>query len=278
MHEQEPDHWNPLFIQTTPLFWPITPAYQQLPTTDNAWPTHEDYNQFISNSDNSIKNKNNQKISFVAQGAHCDTFEDEYEPRIYCTGEVQTRLNNWHDFFQVMVWKTFPKTKSLLNKIHYDAATERHKNKIKQRGKLENFVTLFDECGTVVLSSDEKALEMVKDFQWDNFFVKNKAQFGKTIDCTVFGHAMYEKALKPYIGMTSHCLLLHVKPEYFKLTTQEKTDYIDDALSNNISEIENLNTKILTPLPILGVPQWYEGQSDAFYANQSYFRTGRNRK
>ncbi len=267
------DHWNPSFIHRNPLFWPISPAYAELNVKQHIWPSLEDYNQCLGK----CTNKNGKNISFVTQNLHFDTFEDEYEPRIYRSGQVQTRENNWHDFFQVMVWKTFPKTKSLLNKVHYDAAIKRHKDNIKKRGNQENFVTLFDECGAIVLSSSKGYLDMVKNFKWRAFFVENKSKFGKAIDCAVFGHAMYEKALTPYIGMTAHCLLLLVDETYFTFNVKQKNNYIDTLLSDHINSIKDLNTKCLTPLPLLGIPGWHPDQSHLFYENQSYFRTGRRK-
>ena len=269
------DQWDISFPDQTPLFWPILPVYQQLEKAPTIWPTLIEYNHLISGC---IKNNNNKNILFVEQGDQCLSFEEEYEPKIFLAGEVQTRLNNWHDFFQVMVWKTFPKTKALLNQIHYEAAVDRNKTGEKQRSKKENFVTLFDECGSLIISSNENILTLVKEFEWDNFFIQNKTEFGKTIDCVVFGHAMYEKALTPYIGMTSHCLLIQVEARYFTLSTHEKTEYLDKAIVSHICEITELNTKNLTPLPILGIPNWYDDQSSVFYKNKTYFRTGRNKK
>jgi hypothetical protein len=34
-----------------------------------------------------------------------------YECRIWETGEVETRPDNWHDFFNALVWLSFPQTK-----------------------------------------------------------------------------------------------------------------------------------------------------------------------
>jgi len=269
------DIWNQKFYQTSPLYWPIIPAATKLNTTSETWPELAEYNQLI---DNQIKNANDKYIRFISQSNQCDKFEEEYEPRIYYNGEVQTRLNNWHDYFQVLVWKTFPKTKTLLNRIHFDASSIRVKEKVKQRGSKENFVTLFDECGTIFVASDPSTISMVKSFEWDRLFVENQHLFTETIDCMVFGHAMYEKALKPYIGMTTHCLFLQVEQHYFRLNTKEKTEYIDDLLVRLICKIENLNTKSLSPLPILGVPGWYHDQSEDFYSNQSYFRPGRRKE
>jgi len=275
VHKNTPDIWNANFFKESPIFQPIIPAHQDSTIKSKNWPSLIAYNHCLSNS---VSNENNKNISFVKQATQYPTFVEEYEPRIFLSGEVQTRLNNWHDFFQVLVWKTFPKTKSLLNKIHFDAAVLRQKTNDTQRTKQENFVTLFDECGSIVVATENKTLKMVKNFEWNRFFVENKIQFGKTIDCIVFGHAMYEKALSPYIGMTSHCLLLPVNLNFFKLSTDEKNHHIDKLISEHIRKISDLNTKNLNPLPILGIPGWHKEQTTDFYQNKTYFRPGRRKK
>lgn len=275
MRQQPTNHWDPLFFEQSSLFWPILPAYPDNIKNQSSWPTLQDYNLMLAKE---INNKNNKPISFVTQNDKCPVFEEEYEPKIYLSGQIQTRLNNWHDFFQVLVWKTFPKTKALLNKFHFDAATIRQQTTKNQRTAIENFVTLFDECGSIVVATDKAILDLVSDFKWQEFFVNNKQNFGKNIECLVFGHAMYEKALSPYIGMTSHCLLFIVEGEYFNLATAEKTEFIDKLVHNYLSQQNNLTTKTLTPLPILGVPGWYNYQDESFYNNTQYFRTGRKKK
>jgi len=280
--EELKDTWLPSFFQTSPLFWPVIPAFTSLREITGAannlqWPALIHCNQLLANN---IINDNQKNIRFVEQSLHCQTFEEEYEPRIYLSGQVQTRLENWHDFFQVLVWKTFPKTKSLLNKIHYDAAVVRRESNMNQRGPQENFVTLFDECGTVVLATEKRMLDLIRDFNWKTLFIEHKEDFGKTIDCCVFGHAMYEKALNPYIGMTSHCLLLQVDDAYFQLSTKNKTSYIDNIMVNHIKQMNSLNTintRCLSPLPILGVPGWHKNQTASFYENEKYFRSGRKK-
>jgi len=275
VQDKKQDQWNPSFFKQTPLFWPITPTLTENIISSPSWPTLDQCNQLLSNN---IPNKNQKIITFVEQASTCHSFEEEYEPRIFLSGEVQTRLHNWHDFLQVLVWKTFPKTKALLNEIHYSAAIERYEKNDKQRSKKENFVTLFDECGSIIVSADKNILELVENFEWNKLFVENKVLFDNAIDCITFGHAMYEKALSPYIGMTSHCLLLQVDTSYFELTPDKKTSYIDEAITNHIKKISGLNTRSLTPLPILGVPDWHNNQTDEFYKNTSYFRPGRKNK
>src|SRR5262249_26039402 len=44
--------------------------------------------------------------------------EEAYEIRVFETGEVQTRPDNWHDLFNALVWIAFPRTKAALNRHH----------------------------------------------------------------------------------------------------------------------------------------------------------------
>lgn len=278
MSKFNPSSWKADFYRQSPLFSPLIPAYQILRHSHSHWPVLHDYQALLKPD---ILNNNQKPITFVTQADFCEKFEDQYEPRIFLTGEVQTRLNNWHDFFQVLIWKIFPETKSLLNALHFKFASERNKEMPlnKQRTAVENFLTLFDECGIIVASSDEKLLTMIKSFQWPSLFLNNRDQFSACIECFVFGHAMYEKALNPYIGMTAHAVLLPVELEFFKKCMQEKLQFLDILVKNWIRTQDKLKPDTLHPFPLLGVPGWYQGRQDkAFYDNSNYFRPGRSRQ
>ncbi|MBL8391935.1 MAG: DUF3025 domain-containing protein, partial [Candidatus Accumulibacter sp.] len=55
-----------------------------------------------------LRNAAGRRIAFVAPPA--DGLD--YETRIWLTGEVATRPDNWHDFFNALVWFAFPNTKA----------------------------------------------------------------------------------------------------------------------------------------------------------------------
>ena len=270
MSSFDPKIWNQNFTTISPLFEPIKPAYTKIPNTIN-WPSLDSYNLAIKARPESITNNNEKTIQFVTQNTARNLyFEEQYEPRIFLHGEIQTRLNNWHDFFQVLVWLTWPKTKSLLNQLHYQAASKRT---AKLRSPQENFLTLFDECGIIIVSSNRSLLEMIEEFQWRQLFCENKNKFGEEIGGIVFGHAMYEKALNPYIGMTAQALLIEVEPNDFN--THDNYSALDQLVVTAINKLEKITPKMLHPFPLLGVPNWYEPQDEQFYNNQNYFRPGR---
>ena len=54
----------------------------------------------------------------------------------------------------------------------------------------------------------------------------------------------------------------------FNLGLKDQFQWVDKYLSNNLNLVDNLS-----PLPILGIPGWYQGNQDRlFYENKAYFR------
>lgn len=57
-------------------------------------------------------------IRFVASG---ELGDDNYEHRIYTSGQVSTRPQSWHDLFNALVWMRYPRIKTALNSLNYQA-------------------------------------------------------------------------------------------------------------------------------------------------------------
>lgn len=221
---------------------------------ENSLPSASQLNQYLN-----VKNLNNKLLQFVSQDDSLPFKEQGYEQRIYLHGIIATRNNNWHDFFNALAWLTFPKIKTVLNAIHYK---EHSQQKSTLRSKRRDLLTLFDECG-VIIQADDFIHQLIREHQWQELFIthKNSWQNGD-IEMMTFGHAMYEKYMSPYIGMTAKALLL-----------PKSNGGCDDFISSKIALDELLvNKGELFPLPLLGIPGWYKNQNEKFYANQNYFR------
>lgn len=204
-----------------------------------------------------------------------------YEEFIFKRKEIPTRLNNWHDFFGALIWCLFPKTKTLLNQLHIAEITKYGQ---KDRSKLRNKLTLLDECGVLVLYQHQAApvIEALRQHQWQSAFVDNR-RLWQGVDATpqlqamIFGHANYEMATRPFIGLTGKMLAIEVQTEFFHWPLRQRIDFIDTELGKQIAnnDILQLNNQ-LTPLPLLGVPGWYAANQAAdFYQDASYFRPKR---
>lgn len=204
-------------------------------------------------------NSNQKPLCFVEQNNSLPFPKLGYEERIFHSGIIATRKDHWHDFFNALVWHSFPQTKTAINSLH---AKELKKQKSTIRSRKRDLLTLFDESGVIVIA-EESILKLIKQHKWNTLFVEKKQEWisGK-ITLITFGHAMYEKYLTPYIGMTAQALLL-----------SSQVEDIDSFLAKKLLNGSLLENKSqLSPLPLLGVPGWHKDQDGAFYANKVYFR------
>lgn len=213
----------------------------------------------VLNNNFDYYNNNKKKLIFAQQNNSLTSPDLGYEERIYLKGIIATRANNWHDFFNAMVWHHYPKTKASINNIHNQELFKQQDNK---RTRIRDLLTLFDECGVIVIAQ-KQYLELIRQHQWHELFIKNKnAWLDGEIKVHTFGHAMFEKYLNPYIGMTAQALFLETKPK-------NADEFIADKILNK--QIL-LSKKELWPLPMLGIPNWHPNQDSSFYANKNYFR------
>ncbi len=254
------DTWN-----TAPLS--ISPIIQQLDSLTRLFSNYTDWPS-ISDYSNIFKS-HKIGITPVTQSDSFDSFEDYYEPRVYLKKELQTRSNNWHDFFNAMIWLRFPKTKKILNQLHYFQARKRPLK--SNRTKLENKITLFDECGAILLCKNPQLLKLIHQHQWQQLFLNHVQSIQDDLECVIFGHAIYEKALAPYIGLTCHCLII---TDEKLLKDTKKGNYA--RLDKHLAELweTDLPQKNIQfqPFPVLGMPGYWPEQTEDFYQNTDYFR------
>lgn len=199
-----------------------------------------------------------------------------YEAFISATGRVPTR-ENLHDFFNALVWLSFPKIKVRLNALQ---ATEIEKAGDKphggSRGRTRDAATLFDENAALLIVCDSKWLDAFRAHRWREIFVERRNAF--RIDCEVwlFGHALMEKLINPYKAITAHAWPLVAGDAFFEMPFQDKRCWLDDIIAGQLAS--GVNTSDFTPLPVLGIPDWWIGQDEAFYSDTGVFRPPRLHK
>lgn len=273
--------WDANFVSFSPIFLPLKSWAEKFSNFKEGWPGLDDYQLILSSLTSPIKTQSGQTLKIVQQDGKPGHFSEHYAPRIYTSGEIQTRTENWHDFFQFLTWFMFPKTKAIINSIHIPAAQSRIETQtdLGRRSPVENMLSLFDEGGAVILCSDESLLQLIRDFKWKELFWQRRDELNSKLKLITFGHALYEKGLAPYVGMTANCILLYVDENLMKQTKQQQLNWIDNQLAQIFSDGSLYKKpKDLSPFPLLGLPGWDDdNESESYYDNVDYFRSGRSR-
>lgn len=208
-----------------------------------------------------------ETLSFVAPGLKSASYEDAYESRIFLKKEVPTREHSWHDFFNALVWQRFNKTKRMINQLHYHEQQNRYP--AKNRTPCENMLTLFDENGAVVIASHPHLLELIHEHRWHELFWQRREEVQDHLKVMVVGHGLYEKSLRPYVGLTAQCLLFVAEDNSRLFADSLVADYLHEHRTS-------LRPSLLSPLPLLGLPGWWkQNRQEEFYANEDYFRPKR---
>ena len=181
-------------------------------------------------------------------------FEDRYEVRIFRDGELPIRTYDWHDLFNLLVWLAFPRAKAAINARHYRALLGQQQSGTLNRGPAQDALTLFDESGVVVLSGDADLLQDVRDFAWKQLFWRRRERVRRHFRCIILGHALYEKALQPFVGITGHAILFEAEQGSQPSMTIEGGTWetLDARLAARVSdETAFLTPRELAPLPLV---------------------------
>jgi hypothetical protein len=228
-------------------------------------------------------------VRFVPQD--CLPAGTAYEAHIGATGCVPTRAN-LHDFFNGLVWQTFPRIKRELNALQ--AAQIAQAGSGRSRGAARDAATIFDENAAVLVVRDgapgRKLVDDLRAHRWRAALFDARALFGREVELWLFGHALMEKLVAPRKAITAHVHVLFVPPadadadadaeadagpDFFALPWDARRDRIDRELAG-VLRAGGLTTADFTPLPVLGVPGWWPHQDEAFYADQAVFRPPRS--
>ena len=267
--------WQRDVLLRSPLFAPLHPVISSL---GDDFPSLPELNRLLSSAQHTITVQSGQALCFVPQNTGKLSFESQYEPRCYLNGEVQSRSDNWHDLLNALVWLTFPKAKAAINTRHYQALLQQHElSGSSQRGAVRDTNTLMDESGVIIVCADPELAQALRCFQWRELFWQRRAEVQKLMGFYLFGHGLYEKALQPYIGLTGQGIILDVDAEFFAWPQHQQLAHMDERLAAYWSNARNcLNTRELSPVPLLGVPGWCaENEVASFYDDTRYFRPGR---
>lgn len=245
-----------------PLFEPLRHWLKQLP----AAPESRELNALLAR--HPVLGDDGRAIRFVPPSA--DGLA--YECRIRDHGRVETRPDNWHDFFNALIWLTFPRSKRAITAAHVAAMAPAG----ARRGSVRDALTHFDECGIVVLSTQPELLELLRAHCWRELFADRRRAVIDGMRFVIFGHATYERLLKPYRGLTAKAILYTVDESWLALSGEALNAAIDGRLAADLASGRYLRPRDFQPLPLLGIPGVTPDSEDpAYYDDVEQFRPAR---
>jgi hypothetical protein len=201
-------------------------------------------------------------VKFVPQSTLSEG--QAYEDFIFKTAQVPTR-DGLHDFFNGLCWQRFPLAKCRLNQLQ--AAEIETQGVRATRGAVRDALTLFDE-NVVLMHAPDDIWAALQARDWLKLFVDLREQW-QHVHLVLFGHALLEKLVTPYKSITGH--VYRVDSEINSYNEAE----LDAWLVHDLQPAK-LATKPYEPLPILGVPGWWEVNADrVFYEDTNVFRPKR---
>lgn len=251
-----------------PIFAPLAPALSRL--AHDRWPTNAE----LTAAAEGVKTARGKPLRFVSPRERNDRERRYYELHIAETGEVETR-SNWHDLFNALAWITYPKSKARINAQHAAILEEGGEAEARNRSPERDSLTLFDEGGVIVACSSAALLRLIVAFEWKELFWNRRAELQAKTRFMVFGHACYEQALAPYIGMVAKTVFVPVSDFFFMLAPESQLEEADKLVANHFASRARFHSpRSMAPMPVLGVPGWhFDAQDEAFYDDAKHFRS-----
>jgi hypothetical protein len=184
---------------------------------------------------------------------------DAYESYIFKSGRCPTR-EGLHDFFNGLVWLSFPLTKRRLNQLH--VAQIAHTGIQPVRGPARDGLTVFDE-NAAFLQAPDALWDALAAKDWSRLFVDLKPLWAQA-HLVLFGHALLEKLVAPRKPITAHVYRSH--------SAIHSIASLDAWMAADLSA-DKLASKPYAHLPVLGVPGWWQANDvPGFYDDVSVFR------
>jgi len=199
-----------------------------------------------------------------------------YEERAWLRGEIETRPDNWHDAYNALVWLAFPQAKAALNHKHYRTMTERRSLGCRDRGRLRDALTQFDECGIVVACADMTLWEGIRAHRWREVFAGRRAEVDSGMGFFLFGHASLDGLRAPFVGLTAKALCMEVDAAWLGQPFDSQLVAADAWLAGRVETADESFARSFQPLPLLGISGVVpESEDPAYYDDTRQFRPKR---
>lgn len=249
-------------------------------------PLYHWLNEYFDGRRIMLVNHQNQPLSFTHQndlehGTAYEAYIGQYQ-------KIPTR-DNLHDWFGACIWQAFPKTKALLNAKHLAHIND--DTTANKRNRVRDTITVFDENGAILVVSDDDIGDEIgralTQFDWQTCLINHRSHWYNHHDSThhkkakvfIFGHALLEQLINPYKSLCSHTMIIKMDTPFFGLPIDKQLALLDNKLSIEMDKllIDTVTPRQLNPLPILGVPYFWDNHNPQFYDDPFVFRKGRKK-
>jgi hypothetical protein len=153
---------------------------------------------------------------------------------------VPTRLNDWHDLFNALVFPSFPRSKHALHARQLEqqelrlAAIVRGEQQPGVRTRAQDTLTLFDEGGCVVMA-ERSTLEHLRALDVPAFQAALASESGILI--APFGHAVFEHMVEGLRCPGTLACLLELEPGAARGgTPRETVSLVDRGLAEALGD------------------------------------------
>jgi len=268
MHAAGQAAWDRAALRDSPLFHTVRPLIATLPEDD--FPACDTLNALAEAQ--TLVNAQGMPLRFSASAVAESAAA--YETSAYRDGIVPTRAHNYHDLYNALAWLTFPRTKATINRLHIE---ELARQPGARRSVARDVLTLFDEGGMIVACSNPSLTELLHGFRWKALFHERRAEVNAQMRFYIVGHALQEKAMTPYKGITAKAMCIPVDRAFFDLPMESAIAEMDRVAAERLPTMLS-DTAKLQPIPILGIPGWCaENDAATYYDDTQHFRPGRMR-
>lgn len=215
--------WNAGFPDLSRIFAPFA-------TLDHgfgrlaAWPGLAEFNALARRRD--LRNAAGLPLTFVqaapkrrrARRPLDAAAMPSYEQQILSRGEVPTRRESWHDFFNMLVWNLLPRAKAALNERQVAQA-----DGSKERTREQDRLAMFDEGGAIAVVPPGRLPDG-----------RDANQPAPPPWLVVAGHAVYEAVVKENDDIRLLTCFLAKEPAFFAKTLAEQLAEVDADVAQAI--------------------------------------------
>ena len=243
--------WDPQFIASHRLMWPLARAASEL-RHPSVWPTLASLDALHAAH---ALHVGAPALRFASQikprrMPRPVALGDRYDARIALHAEVPTRECNWHDLLNALCFATYPKSKHALHFRQYHALRRHVSDGAAQmpsaRTREQDALTLFDEGGVVVAGTVEASRRLPPAAAHDTPSMQAFAT--RLADCerdglarvVPFGHALFEHMIEGVAcpGASARVLILPELPA----DDDALLALVDAALAERIADPTHFRT------------------------------------